>query len=139
MQRFQSPRTKVTWKQLLYSPLAIGVLLIAVVFMIHATWQMYKTERESYSLRAQTERQRDELRNRDMKTAQALAWAQTPEGQEYVLRTKYSVSKPGERLYVIVDKQGNPDGEKKEFQRSWWQTFLDAIGGFGDAKEGQSE
>jgi hypothetical protein len=86
---------------------------------------MYQRERESYSRRQEAERQFAELSDRNERTQAAVQWAQTPDGQEYLLRTKYAVGKPGEELYVIVDPPEPEIVPVPEAPRSWWQRFLD--------------
>ncbi|MBX4198610.1 septum formation initiator family protein [Candidatus Parcubacteria bacterium] len=102
MREFQE---KKRFKRILYSKGTIFVLVIAIVFFSRATWGVYKKEQESAANALQAENSLKRLEDRQKVLNDELTKLQTEEGVEEEIRSKYGVSKPGERVLIIVDDQ----------------------------------
>ena len=80
-------------------------LLVVVVAVAIAVWNIYKKERESRILRTQAELQQEELSAQAGKLRDETAKLKTERGQEEAFREQYDVGKKGESLIVIVEPQ----------------------------------
>jgi len=119
MKEFQQ---KKRWRWILNSKLIVAILIIATLFMARATYGLYKKERETSANVARAENQLKTLQNRDAVLSDSLERLHTEEGIEEEIRSKYSVSKPGEELIVIVN--GTSTATTTEWkQEGWWGKF----------------
>lgn len=108
MREFQRKRPL---KRILYTPVSIVVLLALLSLIGRATWNMYGKERES---RKQLERATVELaafEAREKELTERIARLKTQEGIEAEIRGQFPVTKPGERMVVIVEEKANETEE----------------------------
>lgn len=89
--------------QLFFRRAGTLALLIVVVVVAVAVWNIYTKERESRTLRTQAELQKEELSKQAAKLSYETAKLKTERGQEEAFREQYDVGKEGEGLIVIVD------------------------------------
>ena len=120
MREFQE---KKRVKNLLYSRVTIVILFILILFFAHATWGVYKKERESAAnvVRAQNELKR--ITDREALLNSEIARLNTEDGIEEEIRTKYGVAKPGEQVLIITETE-KPTTTPIIEEKSWWQNFL---------------
>jgi cell division protein FtsB len=119
MREFQE---KKSWKRFLYSRMTAVLLLVAIVVLARAVWGLYQKERESAAnaLTANTELQK--LEDRRSMLESELSKLETDEGIEEEIRQKYSVSKPGENVVIIVDKNAT-SAPVQAPEEGWWTKF----------------
>lgn len=91
-------------RSFIYSPLAVIVLLLILGFFISSIWDFYSKATESANRREITDNEYQELQDRKISLETELERLNSQVGQEEELRTRFSRSKEGERLVVIVDE-----------------------------------
>jgi len=63
----------------------------------------------------------NDLKEKEVTLNENIAKLKTEEGQEEVIREKYQVAKPGEKMVVIVDEDRNQSSEMKDKDNhSFW-------------------
>ncbi len=120
MREFQN---KKRYKKIFSSKISIVILVVLVGFFGRATYDVYKKERESASYVAVAETQLKKMTDRQETLNAEISRLQTQEGIEEEIRTKYNVSKPGENVLVIVDK--DKPATTTPVEKTWWQNFLE--------------
>ncbi len=101
------------------------LMLLALVFVgVRGVWGVYKKERESRMLRAETEMQLAELKIREADLRRDMAALKSERGIEEVLREEYELAKEGEGVIVIVDSTEpapqEPEPTRIERLGSWF-------------------
>jgi cell division protein FtsB len=88
----------------------------------HATWGVYKKEKESAANALAANSELTKLEDRQQLLDSEIQRLNTDEGVEEEIRSKYSVSKPGESMVIIVDKD---KGQVMPVQQKegWWDKF----------------
>jgi cell division protein FtsB len=113
---------KKRYKKFLYSKTAVVILIILLILLIKATWGVYKKQEESAANAVQASHELEKLSQRQEVLNSELKRLQTDAGIEEEIRSKYSVSKPGEDLLIVVD--GDKDKPMPEHPKeSWWNKF----------------
>jgi cell division protein FtsB len=90
------------FSKVLYSKITFVVLVVLVVFFSRSTWIILQKERESAQDAAQAEKQEADLESRQTVLSASIDRLSTPQGVEEDLREKYTIAKPGEKLFVIL-------------------------------------
>ena len=113
-------------KRRIYSIPALILLLIFLGLVIDGTWKVFQKERESRANLTRVQSQLATLQERNGTLSADVARLKTEQGTEEEIRSKYEVSKPGEEVLVIVDKDAaaTTSPPQNVFQR-WWSGFLD--------------
>ncbi len=119
MKQFQK---KSLYKRIVTSKIIVAILFILVLFFGHATWDVYLKERESAGYVVNANSQLSKMIDRKELLASEIARLETKEGIEEEIRSKYNVSKPGENVLIIVDKD-KPTTTPKQEDTSWWGRF----------------
>jgi cell division protein FtsB len=112
---------KKTSSKFWHSPLMLGVLFLALVVFIYNMLGLIATERETAKKKQLILEQIDTLHQREEVLSADISRLNTEEGIEDLIREKYQVVKPGEKMVVIVDKQEekeNANGSLKD--HSFW-------------------
>jgi cell division protein FtsB len=91
--------------KLLWRRLRIVIALLLVVLAVSGVWNIYKKERESRSLRSDSQRQLDALTEQQKALQGNIEKLQTARGKEEALRDQYAVGRPGEKLVIIVEPE----------------------------------
>jgi cell division protein FtsB len=120
MHEFQAKK-KV--RKVLYSKPVVAFMILILAFMAHATWSVYTKEQESAANAAQAARELDRMKEREATLHSEIARLSTDQGIEEEIRAKYSVSKPGEQVLVIVEEEKATTTEEIP-QESWWTKFI---------------
>jgi cell division protein FtsB len=119
MREFQA---KKRFRKILYSRSSVAVLLIILAFLAHATWNVFTKERESAANVIEASREHDKLQSRQQVLTVEIQRLSTDQGVEEEIRNKYSVSKPGEHLLIIVDNASST-ASTSQTHESWWDRF----------------
>lgn len=79
------------------------LLLALIIFGAAGVWSAYGKERESASLRLQSQAALRDLTLQEAQLRQNIVTLQSARGKEAALREQYAVGQKGEQLIVIVD------------------------------------
>ncbi len=119
MREFQD---KKRYRKYIYSRTSLVLLGIAILFFANATWGVYKKSRESAANAFRAENELRRLTDRENLLHNELERLNTDEGIEAEIRSKYSVSKPGENVIVIIDKDKSTT-TVEAIPEGWWGKF----------------
>ena len=82
--------------------LTLGLFAL-VIFGAAGVWSAYNKERESASLRMESQSALADLTQQQAQLQQSITDLQSERGQEAALRQQYAVGERGEGLIIIVD------------------------------------
>jgi cytoskeletal protein RodZ len=106
-------------KRLLYSPATVIVLIIVTVILAHSAWDVYGKYRLSQDRLSQADGQLADLKGQEQSLSESISALSTASGTEAVLRTNFRVTKPGESLAVIVNRE--PTTTATAATETFWQ------------------
>jgi len=112
---------RTRWKRWVFSLPTAVILLVLVVLVGQASWNMYQTYRQTSDRLQRLQNERNELIARRESAQQAAAQVTTNRGLREEIREKFSVAKPGERVIVLNENQSNQATTTKSQESSWWQ------------------
>lgn len=101
MKEFQRKR-KI--RRLLYSRLSLLILLILIALVAKGAWNVYAKERDSRKQLERVEEELAALKARGAALQDKIDRLKTSEGIEAEIREQFQVTKPGERMVVIVEE-----------------------------------
>ena len=87
-----------TWKRIISSPLAILALLVLVVVLARASWNIHEKDSGSEVRLAQSESDLVDLKAQQQALSDRVAYLSTDEGVQAELREKYRGVEPGEQV-----------------------------------------
>ncbi|OHB24864.1 MAG: hypothetical protein A2542_02560 [Parcubacteria group bacterium RIFOXYD2_FULL_52_8] len=99
MKNFQDKRTR---RRLLYSHVSIAALLVVLVLLLQAVWNIYEKRKLTQVSRAHTDRELAFLQERKRSLEADIARLSSDRGSEAELRSKFQVAKPGEEVIVVL-------------------------------------
>lgn len=92
-----------------HSPVALIVFFVVLVLFGYKIIDLIQKERETAHKKELVLNQIDNLRQRENSFSKDISSLETEEGQEEIIREKYQVAKPNEKMVIIVDEeQVNP-------------------------------
>lgn len=115
-------QAKKRFRKLFFSKGVIAAMIILVVLLSRATWNVFKKEQASAANTVEAARELAKLQNRQGLLTSEIGRLSTDEGVEEEIRSKYSVIKPGENMLVIVDKNATTSVPTVH-PESWWSKF----------------
>lgn len=119
MYPFSSTRSK---KRSTFSFKILVLLLVGLtVFLVKATIGVWQKQRASAEKLAQSQREREELEEREAELIATIERLKTDRGIEEEIREKLNVARPGERVVTIVDEREGADGSIP--RRTLWSWF----------------
>ncbi|MEX1087191.1 MAG: septum formation initiator family protein [Candidatus Paceibacterota bacterium] len=101
-------------KRIVYSKPFVIFLVIVTAFSLKAAWGAYQKMSESGERVAIAQAEKQELQEEREVISENLERLQTRRGIEEELRKKYSLTKEGEEMVVIVDSQPEQVAEETE-------------------------
>jgi cell division protein FtsB len=105
----------------LYSKVTLLLLVLAIGFMVKANWDMYKKVEESQKNAARARSELETITARKNVLTHNVTRFQTEAGIEERIRSKFSVSMPGEKIVVIVGTSSAAAVE--QVRETWWDKF----------------
>lgn len=107
-------------KRAVRSRITLGVLLILVLLLGRAVWNVGEKAFETGAARQKQAAELAQLEERRAQLQQELERLGTRRGIEAEVRESYGMAKPGEEVLVFVE---SPTSSTKQRQpeRSWWQ------------------
>lgn len=112
-----------------YSPLAFIVLLVIFLFMARAVWRVYNHEKISSQDLARLEEKLAIVDKREAVLREQVGSLETSKGIDDEIRSKFNVTKAGEKVAVIVDDVSATSATTTSLvEKSWWQKFVSFFG-----------
>lgn len=100
-------------KRFLYSWPSIVVLLVILFFLLSSVWDVFKIENDTRAKRAERNSVLSELEERNGVLSAEVSRLKTDRGVEEEIRSKFEVSKKGEGVVVIIDKETEKEEVKE--------------------------
>lgn len=113
-------RSKQKIRKRLYSRTTFFTLLLITVLLLKGVWGAWDKHRESRANLKNVEVELVEARNRESELATRIEKLETQEGVEKEIRERFSVTKPGEEIVLIVEEDLSGGGHQ-EGEASWWK------------------
>lgn len=118
---FQGRRRQNSW---FYSKLTILILLVLVLLMSRAVFDVYQKNRVARENFYETEKKLNELESEKLALESSVASLSTKLGVEKEIRKNFSVVKEGERLITIIENQKDiPATNTDKQSSSWWKVL----------------
>jgi cell division protein FtsB len=115
---------KQKMKKRLYSLPALAALLVVTVLILHGTYGVLKKQRESAMHVKELEAKVEALSNRQAELKTDISKLQTDEGIDTEIKTKFSVTREGEHVAVIVDPKDESD-DSATTTPHWYSGIID--------------
>lgn len=96
-------------KGFIYSRLILVILLALLFFLIKEIWSVYQKERFTRENLSRAQADLESLEERQAKLLSEISRLKTDAGAEREIRERFGLSRPGEEVYVIVDKNGSDE------------------------------
>jgi cell division protein FtsB len=121
------------WKRFFYSPAAIGIAIIALVFIVRGAIGVHDKALLAQDRYDQAQAELANLQDQEQSLSDSIGRLSTPAGVEAELREKYHGVKEGESVAVIVDPNASRDDGTSTAATStpslsWWGHVLRFIG-----------
>ena len=121
-------RTRKTFRDFLYSPVAIALLIVLAFFLVRIVWGSFVGYREAARARAVAEARALELMEEEMRLSVRAAAAGSARAAEEEIREKLHMALPGEEVIVITDEENfSRDEILADEETSLWQRFVDWV------------
>lgn len=122
MKEFQQ---KTRFRKLIFSPAAAGIIVIVLVFLILATFNVYKKSKQANLKRDEAKEQLKDLEERKEYLVGEIERLQSVLGIEEEIRNKFQFAKPGETTVVIIDEnKDEPATVDEENKKTFWQKLF---------------
>lgn len=117
-------REKRQWRALLHSRIALGVLVVLVLFLGKGVFGVGQTAWETYTLRKKQERTLEELEARAAALQAEIDRLSSERGLEEEIRGTFDVAREGEEVMVIIDPKNTKDEADAAQEGGFWPSFL---------------
>jgi cell division protein FtsB len=112
--------------KILYSKVSLVILLIVVIILGKATYNIYQKYKLSSENYAAVKTDYDNLKNRQNMLQSEITRLKTDAGVEEEIRSKFNVAKPGETVVTVINGSSSSstnNNVKKSFWTSFWSIF----------------
>lgn len=109
-------RERQRMRRFLYSWLSLALLAVMTFFLVKGAFGIIQIERKSAEKVSELEREAAELREREEELEAEIARLKTPEGVVEAIKDKFSVTREGEYVAIIIDERSRATSSKKESQ-----------------------
>ncbi|MFA6251505.1 MAG: septum formation initiator family protein [Candidatus Paceibacterota bacterium] len=92
-----------------HSPIALVVIFCLVVLFGYKIIDLIQKEKETAHKKELVLEEIENLRKREFALSNDISKLETEAGQEEIIREKYQVAKPNEKMVIIVDDDGKDD------------------------------
>ena len=121
-------RQKQKIKRRLYSTPVLVILLVIALLAIRSTWSIIGKYRESAGYVDDLRQKSIDLNAREAELKANIARLGTDAGIETEIKEKFNVSREGEQVAIIVDKDGHSTSTSTTTD-PWWKRLWDSIMG----------
>lgn len=105
---------KKRFKKLLYSYVALGLLIVLLVLVGKGTWNIYTKHKEADLGEREVEKRLASLKERQGFLEKEVERLETFTGVEREIRATFSLKKPGEEVAIIVDSTTTNEEEAED-------------------------
>jgi cell division protein FtsB len=124
MAEFKRKSTNTFW----HSPLALIVLFLILVIFSYNMVGLFKKERETVNTKSLVLDKVNRLEDREKTLNASIEKLKTEKGTEDVIREKYQVVRPGEKMLIIVDQDDTnnttPDVPREHGFVNWFKNIF---------------
>lgn len=120
-------REKKTFRRYIYSKTFLVLLLVVIVVVSRAVYDVYTKAQTAAAFRAEAEKTLAEMRKREAYFAGEIDRLKSDMGIEEEIRKKFRVAKEGEKVIILKDepeKDVPPSPQKKTFLQKFFDLFL---------------
>lgn len=111
-------------RKVIYSKTFLVVMLVFIVILAKATYEIYQKERLSSENLSETQKEYDGLKSRETMLNSEISKLKTDTGIEEEIRSKFDVAKPGETVVVVVGNDSSSTDDQSDQNEGFWQSFL---------------
>lgn len=116
-------------KLLLQSRVLLAVLVISIILLLGANYDIYKKNEMASINRQESDRKLAVLKQKKDQLTLELQRLDTKEGVEEELRDKFQITKSGEEVLVVLNTdEGATDTASSTVDKGFWQKFKDFVG-----------
>jgi cell division protein FtsB len=119
-------RQRQRLRRFLYSWLSLGVLAITTFFLVKGAFGIITIERESAARVRDLESEAAVLALREEELKDEIERLKTPEGVIDAIKDKFSVTREGEYVAIIVDERMRASSTEKETD-DWFESLWQGI------------
>lgn len=112
----------------LYSRTSVVLLIILLLILGKAVWNIYGKELQSRKERDVAEKKLTELKERESTLKAQTEALKTDFGKEEEIRSKFGVAKPGEEVIIVVPKEKEKPQEEQGWFEGIWQKIKSIFG-----------
>jgi len=110
-------------KKVIYSKVSFVILLILVILLGKATYNIYTKSRLSSESYNETKKDYESLKARKDMLESEINRLKTDTGIEEEIRSKFNVAKPGETVVVVIDGSSSTSTNANSSKGSFWSSF----------------
>jgi cell division protein FtsB len=112
-------------KKDIYSKALIILLLIAVLILAKATWNVFVKNKDTRENLAETESKLEDLRGREANLKAEIDALNTERGVDREIRSKFRVAKEGEGMIMLIDSPKSSATTSPSEEKGLWSRILD--------------
>ncbi|HLP86586.1 MAG TPA: hypothetical protein VK153_01780 [Candidatus Paceibacterota bacterium] len=106
--------------QFWHSPIVLFFLFAFLLFFGYKIIDLLKINIETSHKKEVKQLEIDDLKKRELSLSRDIAKLETEEGKEEIIRSKYPVTKPGEKMVSIIEEEGNVPLEDSKTSHGFW-------------------
>ena len=114
---------KRKFKKIIYSKIFFLILLILVIFLGRATYDIYKKYKISSDDYSVTKKDYDSLKVREDMLQSEIDRLKTDYGIEEEIRSKFNVAKPGETVVTVIDGTSSTSTDVSNSNNGFWSNL----------------
>jgi len=114
---------KRQFKKVIYSKVSYVVLIILVIFLGKATYNIYQKYKMSSENYLSTKKDYDNLKARKDMLDSEIGRLKTDTGIEEEIRSKFNVAKPGETVVVVINSSSSTSTDNNNLKEGLWSKF----------------
>ncbi len=115
------------WKRMAASHVTIAMLVIAVLFLGNATWNVYRGYAAAHEKEMMAKDNLEAMVARAEALEVDIARLTSEKGKEEEIRTRFGYGKEGEHMIVVVDEKESEDNAPRN--DAWYMRFWHWITG----------
>lgn len=115
------------WKRMAASHVTIAVLVIIVLFLGNATWNVYRGYAVAHEKEMMAKENLEAMVTRAEMLENDIARLKSEKGKEEEIRTRFGYGREGEHMIVVVDEKEvkSESGKTTSWYMRFWQWLTD--------------
>ncbi len=114
---------KRQFKRVVYSKLSLLILLILVIVLGRATYEIYKKSKLSSSNYVVIKKDYESLKMRKEMLESEINRLKTDNGIEEEIRSKFNVAKPGETVVIVINSSSSDSADINSLKKGFWSSL----------------